>query len=304
MPASGQLTDDHVGFYREHGYVVVENILSAEQLAKARGETEAILADASRLRENDEVYDLEESHTAERPRVRRIKSPHEVRSFFWELVRAPNLVGPAARLLGPDIRLRGSKMNMKAAGFGAPVEWHQDWAFYPHTNDDVLAVGVMLDDMTEDNGPLMVVPGSHQGPIFDHHNGGVFCGALDATGSGLDFSTAVALTAPAGSISLHHVRTVHGSGVNRGARARRLLLYELAAADAWPIAGAGGATEEAEGHERLMVAGETCLSPRLEAIPVRMPLPKPEDMSSIYQVQRGTEERFFEVYREKAEATT
>jgi hypothetical protein len=97
---------------------------------------------------------------------------------------------------------------------------------------------------------------------------------------------------------------VHGSGVNRTAHARRLLLYELAAADAWPIAGAAGATEEAEGFESLMVAGKPCLQPRLEAVPVRMPLPKPVDMSSIYQVQRGTAERFFEVYRENAEVTT
>lgn len=304
MEASGHLTNDQVAFYREHGYVVLANALSPAQLAEARHETEAIITGAPALRDNDDVYDLEESHTAERPRVRRIKSPHAVRSFFWDLVCAPNLVAPAARLLGPDMRLRGSKMNMKAAGFGAPVEWHQDWAFYPHTNDDVLAVGVMLDDMTEDNGPLMVVPGSHRGSIFDHHNDGVFCGAIDARSSGINFSTAVKLTAPAGSISLHHVRTVHGSGVNRAGRSRRLLLYELAAADAWPIAGAGGAAEEAEGHETLMVAGETCLSPRLESIPVRMPLPKPEDMSSIYQVQRGTDERFFEVYREKAEATS
>ena len=304
MEPSGPLNDGQVAFYREHGYVVIENALSPAQLARAHEETAAVIDAAPVLRESDEVYDLEESHTAERPRVRRIKSPHAVRPFFWDLVCAPNIVDPAARLLGPDIRLRGSKMNMKAAGFGAPVEWHQDWAFYPHTNDDVLAVGVMLDDMTEDNGPLMVVPGSHLGPILDHHNEGVFCGAIDARNCGLDFSTAVNLTAPAGSISLHHVRTVHGSDVNRAGRARRLLLYELAAADAWPIAGAGGATEEAEGHETLMVAGETCLSPRLQSIPVRMPLPKPDDTSSIYQVQRGTDERFFDVYHEKAEATT
>ena len=304
MAASGDLSDDQVGFYREHGYVVVENLLSAAQLAAANRESEAIIAGAAEVQENDNIYDLEETHTAERPRLRRIKSPHEVRPFFWELACAANLIAPAARLLGPDIRLRGSKMNMKAAGFGAPVEWHQDWAFYPHTNDDVLAMGVMLDDMTEDNGPLMVMPGSHRGPVFDHHHGGVFCGALDAENSGLDFSTAVALTAPAGSVSLHHVRMVHGSGVNRAGRARRLLLYELAAADAWPIAGAAGSAQEAEGHEALMVAGKSCLQPRLESVPVRMPLPKPEDMSSIYQVQRGIGERFFETYREEAEATT
>ena len=38
------------------------------------------------------------------------------------------------------------------------MEWHQDWAFYPHSNADVLAVGVMIDDIDTENGPMMVVP--------------------------------------------------------------------------------------------------------------------------------------------------
>ena len=256
MHTGGQLSDDQVAFYREHGYVVVHNALTEGQLARARSEIEAIVAKAHTVRENDDVYDLEDTHTAESPRVRRIKSPHRLRPFFWDLVRAPNLIAAAARLLGPDIHLLGSKMNIKAAGFGASVEWHQDWAFYPHTNDDLLAMGVMLDDMSEDNGPLMVMPGSHRGPIFDHHSGGSFCGALDAKESGLDFAKAVKLTAPAGSISLHHVRLVHGSGVNRSGHGRRLLLFELVAADAWPIAGGAGATEEAERFDSQLVAGK------------------------------------------------
>src|SRR5439155_1087379 len=72
------------------------------------------------------------------------------------------------------------KLNMKSAGYGAPVEWHQDWAFYPHTNDDLAAVGIMLDDCEMDNGPMLVVPGSHNGPVYDHHGpDGRFCGAMD-----------------------------------------------------------------------------------------------------------------------------
>ena len=50
-------------------------------------------------------------------------------------------------MIGPDLRLHGSKLNLKSPQYGSPVEWHQDWAFYPHTNDDILAIGVMLDDM-------------------------------------------------------------------------------------------------------------------------------------------------------------
>jgi len=37
----------------------------------------------------------------------------------------------------------------------------QDWAFYPHTNDDVLAIGVLLDDCDLANGPMLVTPGTH-----------------------------------------------------------------------------------------------------------------------------------------------
>jgi len=80
-------------------------------------------------------------------------------------------------LLGADVALQTAKLNIKAPGGGMAVEWHQDWALYPHTNDDLLAVGVMVDDVDEENGPLQVIPGSHRGPILDHSNpDGVFCG--------------------------------------------------------------------------------------------------------------------------------
>ena len=54
-------------------------------------------------------------------------------------------------LLGPNLRFHNNKLNMKNPSHGAAVEWHQDWAFYPHTNDDLLEVGIALDDMTEEN---------------------------------------------------------------------------------------------------------------------------------------------------------
>ena len=63
-----------------------------------------------------------------------------------EIVRSPAVLDILKKLIGPGLRLHGSKLNMKSAHYGSPVEWHQDWAFYPHTNDDVLAIGVLLDD--------------------------------------------------------------------------------------------------------------------------------------------------------------
>src|SRR5439155_35604 len=83
---------------------------------------------------------------------------------------------------------------------------------YPHSNDSVLEVGIAIDDCDADNGPVLVLPGSHRGPVHDHHVDGRFCGAIDPVVAGLDCSGAVELLAPAGSVTLHHVRMVHGSG--------------------------------------------------------------------------------------------
>src|SRR5919201_1731795 len=101
----------------------------------------------------------------------------ELRRAFQAVIKSPAVVEVLTQLLGPDVRLHSSKLNMKEARYGSPVEWHQDWAFYPHTNDDVLAIGVMLDDTDLDNGPLLVTPGSHKGPVWNHHGAdGRFCG--------------------------------------------------------------------------------------------------------------------------------
>ena len=293
------LTPQQIAHYRQYGCLVVENVLSGDEVAALVAEAEAITEKASDLTQNDAVYDLEESHTPEHPRVRRIKRPHQVSPLFWEAVRDPKIVGMVEQLIGPDIRLKSSKINNKYAGFGAAVEWHQDWAFVPSTNDDQLTVGVMLDAMTEDNGPLMVLPQSHRGPIFDHHRDGRFCAAMDADTSGADFARATKLTGPAGSITLHHVRAVHGSDLNRSGKDRRLLLYDLAAADSWPLAGGYSSFKTLEDFDERMVAGNPTIDPRMVAVPVRIPLPDPVDPDSIYTAQRNVEHRYFGLHEEE-----
>ena len=131
-------------------------------------------------------------------------------------LKTPNI----DRLAATGVRFDKAKLNIKDAAGGSPVEWHQDWAFYPHTNDDLAAVGFMLDDMTEDNGPLMVLPGSHTGPVYDHHVDGHFCGGIDVDAERLEVACAEALHGRAGSITIHHVRAVHGSARNESGAPR------------------------------------------------------------------------------------
>jgi phytanoyl-CoA hydroxylase len=292
------LSRQQIEQYREEGYVVAEDVLDGETLSRARQILAELCDKARGVASHTEVYDLEPSHRPEAPRVRRIKTPHKFFPFFVELYRHPKLVAILQQLLGPGVRLHGSKINIKAPGYGSAVEWHQDWAFYPHTNDDLLAVGVMLDDIHEDNGAMLVLPGTHKGPVWDHHAEGRFCGAVDPAACDLDFAKAVSVTGRAGSMSFHHVRLVHGSAQNTSRKPRQLLLYEYSAADAFPLL---GIPDWAEFQGRL-VSGDPGIVPRLETVPVRMPLPPAPNQGSIYENQTAAKRRFFEAAPEEKRA--
>jgi ectoine hydroxylase-related dioxygenase (phytanoyl-CoA dioxygenase family) len=287
------LTDSQVAAYRRDGFIVVENVLSPVEVDALRRTTDTIVAGARSRTTHDDVYDLEPSHTPQEPRVRRIKSPHRVHEVFDHVMRHERILAILRRLIGPAIRYDTSKLNLKSPGYGAAVEWHQDWAFYPHTNDDLCAVGVMMDDCGLDNGPLLCLPGSHEGPIHDHHSDGAFCGAIDPVASGLDFSRAVPCVGPAGSISIHHARTVHGSAVNTSDRPRRLLLYQYCAADAWPLMASHQGDDWATWRSRVLCGDPDLVVPRTTAVPVRLPLPPPKRAGSIYETQRELRNGYF-----------
>jgi phytanoyl-CoA hydroxylase len=283
------ITDRDVEFYGDQGYLVVENVIDADTARAMKRIIEELLEKARGVADHTEVYDLEPTHTPENPRVRRIKKPHVVHPLFWEFAKSPKLISVLSRLLGPDIRLHGSKLNIKAPMYGSPVEWHQDWAFYPHTNDSLLAVGVMLEDVGLDNGPMLVLPRTHTGPTYNHHQDGVFCGAIDLESCPLDFGKAVPVYGKAGYASFHHVRLVHGSAQNTSTRARPLLLYEYAAADAWPLLGVSTLDE----FNSRMVSGTATIEPRLSPAPARMPLPPARNQGSIYENQTALKRRYF-----------
>ncbi len=284
------LTQAQIEEYDRVGAIVVPDVLDAAELAELRAVTEGFVDRARAVAAHDAIYDLEDSHTPAMPRVRRIKAPHLHHDAYARLVRHPRIAALLHALWPAGVRFDTAKLNMKSAGFGAAVEWHQDWAFYPHTNDDLAAVGVMMDDMELANGPLLIVPGSHKGPVFDHHADGAFCGAMTPANRDCDYAAAVPLTGRAGSITIHHVRAVHGSAPNLSNKERRLLLFQYRAADAWPLLGFPGGIAA---FDALLVAGAPSLAPRLADVPVRLPLPPAAKQGSIYENQKALKNRFF-----------
>lgn len=285
------LTETDIATYRRDGVLVVPHLLDTQEVADLRHVLADIVAGAANVEANDDVYDLEPTHTQAMPRVRRIKAPTKVHPLFWDLLRRPKLVAVLRQLIGsPALRMHGSKLNMKSAQYGSPVEWHQDWAFYPHTNDDILAIGVMLDDTDLENGAMLVTPGTHTGPVWNHHGpDGRFCGMIDPAEIGPEIARAIPCTGRAGSMSFHHVRALHGSALNTSNRSRNLLLYEVAAADAWPLMG----VKDFDEFNSRMIAGEPTIEPRVTPVPVRMPLPPALRQGSIYENQLSSDRTYF-----------
>lgn len=273
------LTQEQIDFYTINGYLGVENVLSTEEIQELRRVTDEFVEQSRQFTQHTDIFDLEPSHTPEQPRLRRLKNPVQHHAAYDATLRHPAIYEIVRQLIGPDLRQNGTKLNMKLPEVGSPVEWHQDWAFYPHTNDDLLAVGVCIDAMTQENGCLLVVPGSHRGPIYDHHHEGAFAGAI--TDPQFEPQNVAPIEVGAGGISIHHARTLHASAPNRSSKPRRFLLFQYCAADAWPLMG----VKDLESFDATMVHGKTTIEPRLTAVPVRMPLPPAQKQGSIYENQ-------------------
>ena len=236
--AQRYLTDAQIAGYHRDGYLAVPRLIDADRVEALRRLTDAFVERSRGVSRSDAVFDLDPRHTAAAPVLRRIKNPADHDPLYaWVALESP-ILDVVAELIGPSLRFHHSKLNLKGGHIGAPVEVHQDAAFYPHSNDDVLAVGLLLDDATAENGAMAVLPGSHRGPIHTHFDAqGRFVGCLRSEDiARLDRSRSVLLTLPAGSVHIHHYRLVHWSAPNTSPGDRRLLINAYAAADAVPLA--------------------------------------------------------------------
>ena len=273
--------------YEEKGFLVVEDVLSTDEVLALREVTDYFVEQSRTVTEHTDVFDLEPEHTPEAPRLRRLKAPVEQHQVYRDILNHDGILDIVEELIGPGVRTNGDKLNMKSPHYGSPIEWHQDWAFYPHTNDDLLAVGVCMDDTLEENGCMLCIPDSHRGPVLDHHQDGHFAGAV--TEDVADVDTAELMEVHAGGISLHHVRTLHASAKNVSTHPRRLLLFQMAAIDAWPLLG----VSDWDSFNDNILRGEPTYEARVADVPVRMPLPPALKGGSIYENQTVLRNKIF-----------
>lgn len=212
--------------YESAGYLVCSDLLSAEHLTALRSRMEAVAAGRTEFPAGDIEYEPDSRA------IRKINRCAENDPVFRSHAENPAILDIVESLIGPDIKLFASQCFMKPPG-GVEKPWHQDSAYFCIEPMSLVTCWTALDDVTEDNGGMWVLPGSHRGGLVRHARwqlGDREDKQVDLT----DDSRQQAITMPAGGCSFHHSLLLHRSGPNRTDRPRRgLAVHYMTAASKW-----------------------------------------------------------------------
>jgi phytanoyl-CoA hydroxylase len=258
------LSGSQLTSFEQNGYLSLAALLGDDEIEALGAAVDDIVRRAG---DGDEVSRHCDFTKGPEPRVRKIKRGGLQSDVFQRVRRHPEILSVVRDVLGPNVYCARYKINLKLPGGGEFFDWHQDWAYCPYTNDDLIHLGVAIDDMSSENGGIVVIPGTHRTPLYNHRDNGNFVGRVDE--AQIPIERAVALEAPAGSIFFFHIRTLHASAANTSARPRRLFLLEYAAGDAWPLLG----ISSWESLEAAFVLGSPTPTPRVSDVPKVLPLP-------------------------------
>lgn len=220
--------------YREQGFLVKENLLDADHIEGLRERMQAI--GEGRVPDFSQAdVELEPDPGNGKPRaVRKINRCAENDPRFLAHASDDRILDIVESLIGPDIKLFGSQCFMKPPG-GVEKPYHQDSAYFSIEPMNLVTCWTALDDVTEDNGCLWVIPGSHREGLVEHDKWQL--GDREdkqVPDARLDRDRETPIIMPAGSCSFHHSVLLHRSGPNHSDRPRRgLAVHYMSAQCRW-----------------------------------------------------------------------
>lgn len=232
-------TADDVRFYREHGYwmspaIVADDVLDAAEKGMARfyaGDVDGLLSVDSRPRLGG-AY----SHWGWRPEDGNIMRKNDYVTLrvreLAQLAHLPVIARCAAVLSGFDsLRLWHDQLLYKPLDDGhnkANVIWHTDRHFWRTcSSGEMLTAWIPFSDVTAEDGAMCVVDGSHRwSEELDLHWGTAPFSVIEEVVRERQASL-VPVELERGQFSLHHCKTIHGSGANHGRSPRRSLVVHM-----------------------------------------------------------------------------
>lgn len=223
-PGQGPLSENQLHYYTDHGYLHFDNLLGAD-------EVQACLDEVQRLRADEAIKDMGEAVIEPGSReIRSIFAVHRSSEVLQRLAHHPKLVAIARQLLGSNVYIHQSRVNYKGGFRGQAFYWHSDFETW-HVEDGIPAMrmvscSIALTANTPHNGPLMIIPGSHQryvscvGATPENH----YKASLKQQDIGVPDDVSLTqlvedfgITAPtglAGSVTFFECNVMHGSSSN------------------------------------------------------------------------------------------
>ncbi len=255
-------TQDQVDFFHQNGYLVVEDVLSQEELEALRQETTHICRGERGPVTGLPAFTSAETDTEVIRKTLCIHFPHKISDAMYETLGHPRIVQVLTHLIGPNVKCMQSMLFIKSAGQPGQA-WHQDEAFIPTRDRSLVAAWMALEDATPANGCLWVIPGSHRPgiiyPTREHDDERYDC-AVEAFAFPYTDDDGVVVPVKAGSVVFFNGYLLHRSLPNRapdGFR-RALVNHYMSAESLLPWGGfpAGTAIGMADFRDIVMVAGQ------------------------------------------------
>jgi phytanoyl-CoA hydroxylase len=202
--------DGRRAFFDTHGYLVVPGALSPAELADLRREADAAEA---RWRSDPSLPGVR------RPDLEQVLGIMEHGPALAGLLEHPRIFPLVRALLGADVQMLDHDYFITPPGAEIPFGWHFDFDMpgVDHPRSRLMVkVFYVLEDVPEDGGATLVLPGSHRTPPGE---------VVPNAEVPEELPEAVRMALPAGSAYLISGRTYHSAGNNRSDRVRRLLIY-------------------------------------------------------------------------------
>ncbi len=224
------VTDAQKQQFQEEGFFILKNIVPADMLQMLREDCSYFIGyqDAQMDAANETTMGI--THRSKRYFIgNRYRMSHRM----WRFIYSDLMAQVAAAALGPDVYLFNEQWVVKGADVGMKFAWHQDSGYVKFgdpttTHIPYLTCWITLDDVSEKNGTVYLLPHSRAGTkdtIFDHEKEE---GTNDLIGyTGDDPGDPV--IAPAGSIVAFSSYCFHRSGANHTPNMRRIYLAQYSA---------------------------------------------------------------------------
>ena len=249
---AGVLSKEEVGHFRTQGYLHVADVYAPDEVAELAEDLDLLIDRWARSTAwtgpwREALLDADLAATIE------LRSLHDLRYYSAAWARATNnvkLAGVLQCLLGDAVELHHTTMHVKPPERGQPFPLHQDWPFYPHTDDRYVDVLLHLDDTSHENGEIRFLAGSHIGGPLQHVTvaGGAMCSPHLPTDK-YRLADTTPVPARRGDVVCFNINTVHGSYLNTTSQPRRLVRMGYRHPDNAQLGG------QAMGRPGVMVVG-------------------------------------------------